>query len=313
MIKIYAPATIGNINVGFDTLGIALSRIDGGVLGDFVSIYSSKKFILINKGYFLNDLPKKKHENIIFHCWIKFCNKIGKKIPLKIILEKNVPVASGLGSSACSVVAFLKAINLFCNNPLKEYDLLKLMGELEGFLSGNIHYDNIVPCFFGGMKLILITNKNNLIIQNIPIFKNWFWVVAYPGIKLPTYDSRKILPNLYKKEVFIKQNQYLAGFIHASHTKQELLALKLMKDFIAEPYRKSLIPNFEQIIYIAKKFGALNYGISGSGPTIFSIFNNLNIANNMVIWLKKNFIKNKNGFVYICKINKIGIKIMEKI
>ncbi|QJC35844.1 homoserine kinase [Enterobacteriaceae endosymbiont of Donacia sparganii] len=312
MIKIYSPASIGNINVGFDTLGIALSRIDGGILGDLITISSSNKFILINKGQFLNDLPKNNNENIIFHCWKKFCNKIKKIIPLKIILEKNVPVASGLGSSACSIVACLKGINLFCNNPLNNTDLLKLMGELEGFLSGNIHFDNIVPCLLGGMKLILIINKNNLIIQNIPVFKNWFWVIAYPGIKLSTFCSRKILPKLYKKKIFIKQSQYLAGFIHASHTKQELLASKLMKDFIAEPYRKSFIPNFEQISYTSKKLGALSYGISGSGPTIFSIFNNLNTAYTMVNWLKKNYLKNNTGFVYICKINNIGTQIMEK-
>ncbi|QJC35014.1 homoserine kinase [Enterobacteriaceae endosymbiont of Donacia piscatrix] len=312
MIKIYSPASIGNINVGFDTLGIALSRIDGGILGDFITISNSKKFELINKGLFFNDLPKNNYENIIFNCWIKFCDKIGKEIPLKIILEKNVPISSGLGSSACSIVACLKAINLFFNNPLNNSILLKLMGELEGFLSGKIHYDNIVPCLLGGMKLILIINKNDLIIQNLPIFQNWFWVIAYPGIKLSTFYSRKILPKLYKKEIFIKQNQYLAGFINAVYTKQELLAAKLMKDFIAEPYRKSFIPNFDKISYIAKKLGALSYGISGSGPTIFSIFNNLNIAYNMVNWLQKNYLKNETGFVHICKINNLGTKIVEK-
>ncbi|QJC37472.1 homoserine kinase [Enterobacteriaceae endosymbiont of Donacia thalassina] len=312
MIKIYSPASIGNINVGFDTLGIALSRIDKGILGDLITISESNKFTLINKGRFSNDLPKNNYENIIFHCWTKFCDKIGKQIPLKIILEKNVPIASGLGSSACSIVSCLKAINLFCNNPINNIDLLKLMGELEGLLSGNIHYDNIAPCLLGGMKLILIINKNNLIIQNIPIFKNWLWVIAYPGTGLSTFCSRKVLPKLYKKEIFIKQSQFLAGFINASYTKQELLASKLMKDFIAEPYRKSLIPNFEKISYIAKKLGALSYGISGSGPTIFSIFNNLHFAYDMVKWLKKNYLQNNTGFVYICKINNTGTQIMEK-
>ncbi|QJC36244.1 homoserine kinase [Enterobacteriaceae endosymbiont of Donacia cincticornis] len=310
MIKIYSPASIGNINVGFDTLGIALSRIDGGILGDFITVSTSKKFKLINKGLFLNDLPKNDYENIIFNCWIKFCDKVGKQIPLKIILEKNIPVASGLGSSACSIVSCLKAINLFFNNPLNNLTLLKLMGELEGSLSGKIHYDNIVPCLLGGMKLILI-NKNDLIIQNIPIFQNWFWVIAYPGIKLSTLHSRKILPKLYKRETFIKQNQYLASFINAIYTKHELLAAKLMKDFIAEPYRKLFIPNFDKISHKAKKLGALSYGISGSGPTMFSIFNDLNIAYNMVNWLQKNYLENKTGFVHICKINNIGTKIME--
>ncbi|QJC29667.1 homoserine kinase [Enterobacteriaceae endosymbiont of Plateumaris pusilla] len=310
MIKIYAPASIGNINVGFDSLGIALSRLDGGILGDYVSITSSKKFILISQGCFFNDLPKDFYKNIIFHCWSKFCNKIGKIIPLKIILEKNVPVASGLGSSSCSIVAFLKAMNLFLNNPLNDNELLILMGELEKSLSGHIHYDNVAPCYLGGIKLILITD--NLIIQDIPVFENWFWVIAYPGIKLSTYNSRKILPKYYNKNICIKQSQYLAGFIHASHTKQESLAAKLMKDFIAEPYRKLLLPNFENFCQISKKLGSLSYGIAGSGPTLFTIFNNLNIAQKMVKWLKTNYIKNNKGFVYICVVNKKGAQILEK-
>ncbi|QJC30556.1 homoserine kinase [Enterobacteriaceae endosymbiont of Neohaemonia nigricornis] len=309
MIKVYAPASIGNINVGFDSLGIALHRLDNGILGDYISILPNKKFELIQTGSFVKDLPKHYKNNIIFHCWLKFCKKINKTIPVKVILEKNVPISSGLGSSACSIVAFLKAINIFCNNPLNHNELIMLMGELEGLFSGNIHYDNIVPCYLGGMKLILIMDDIN--IQNIPFFKNWFWVIAYPGVELSTYNSRKILPNYYKRDVCIKHSQYLSGFIHASHIKQEKLALKLMKDFIAEPYRKKIIPEFDQVINKAQELGSLNYGIAGSGPTLFYIFNNLVHAQNMVKWLEHHYIKNHKGFVYICVINTIGTIVMD--
>lgn len=38
MLRIYAPASSANISVGFDTLGVAVSPIDGSLLGDIVQI-----------------------------------------------------------------------------------------------------------------------------------------------------------------------------------------------------------------------------------------------------------------------------------
>ena len=40
MLRIYAPASSANISVGFDTLGAAISPIDGSLLGDVVQIES---------------------------------------------------------------------------------------------------------------------------------------------------------------------------------------------------------------------------------------------------------------------------------
>lgn len=59
MIKVYAPASIGNVSVGFDVLGAAVSPIDGSLLGDCVSIEAANTFSLENKGRFVSKLPKK--------------------------------------------------------------------------------------------------------------------------------------------------------------------------------------------------------------------------------------------------------------
>lgn len=81
-------------------------------------------------------------------------------------LEKNMPIGSGLGSSACSVVAALVAMNEHCGKPLNDTRLLALMGELEGRISGSIHYDNVAPCFLGGMQLMI--EENGIISQQVP-------------------------------------------------------------------------------------------------------------------------------------------------
>ncbi len=120
----------------------------------------------------------------------------GKQIPVAMTLEKNMPIGSGLGSSACSVVAALMAMNEHCGKPLNDTRLLALMGELEGRISGSIHYDNVAPCFLGGMQLMI--EENDIISQQVPGFDEWLWVLAYPELKLdgrsPVYFTGAVSP-----------------------------------------------------------------------------------------------------------------------
>ncbi|QCI18181.1 homoserine kinase [Buchnera aphidicola (Aphis nasturtii)] len=306
MIKIYAPASIGNVGVGFDILGAAIKPINGDLLGDCITIKLSENFQLLNKGIFSNQLPTNNEQNIVWKCWYKFCNIIKKNIPVSIILEKNLPIGSGLGSSACSIVATLVAINEIFDNPLNSKELLLLMGEVEGEISGSIHYDNVAPSYLGGLQLIL--EKSDIISQKIPDFNNWFWIVAWPGIKLSTAEARKILPKKYTKDICIKNSRYLASFIHASYSKQSNLAARCMKDLIAEPYRSKLLPNFFESKEEIKKLGAISFGISGSGPTVFAVAEDIKIAEKVSLWLSKNYLQNNTGFVHICYIDTKGAR-----
>ncbi|CAL4320647.1 homoserine kinase [Buchnera aphidicola] len=304
MIKIFAPASIGNVGVGFDILGVAISPIDGNLLGDSIEIMSSNQFHLINKGKFANELPSDNKKNIIWQSWNYFCKIIKKDIPVSITLEKNMPIGSGLGSSACSIVAGLVAMNEFCNKPLNTSKLLNLMGKLEGNISGSIHYDNVAPSYLGGLQLII--EENNIISQSIPIFKKWLWIVAWPGVNLSTEVSRALLPKKYTKEICIQHSKNLAGFIHASYTQQPNLATTFIKDIIAEPHRIKLIPNFSYAKKNVLEMGALSCSISGSGPTLFAICENITLAKKIAKWLTKHYLQNKKGFVHICNVNNVG-------
>ncbi|CAG9410518.1 TPA: homoserine kinase [Providencia alcalifaciens] len=306
MIKVYAPASIGNVSVGFDVLGAAVSPIDGSLLGDCVSIEAANTFSLENKGRFVSKLPKKMEHNIVYQCWELFCERLGKKLNVAMTLEKNMPIGSGLGSSACSVVAALMALNEFADKPFDETALLGMMGELEGRISGSIHYDNVAPCYLGGLQLII--EQNGIISQPVPAFENWYWVMAYPGIKVSTAEARAILPDSYSRHDIVNHGRYLSGFIHACHTHQPELAVTMIKDVVAEPYRTQLLPGFAKAREHAKQSGALACGISGSGPTIFTICDDKKIAEEMMQYLQQHYIQNDEGFVHICRLDMAGAR-----
>lgn len=314
MIRVYAPASIGNLGIGFDTLGVAIKAVDGSLLGDYINICDSEVFSIKNTGLFHDQLPIQLKENIIFQCWKQFSKILEKPCFINIELEKNVPVSSGLGSSASSIVAILMAMNYYYNNPLNNNQLLNLMGEMEGKISGSIHFDNIAPCFLGGVRIILPSQYNNggTITQTFPIFDHWIWIVAYPGVKISTMQSRSVLPQQYNFMDCITHSQNLSSFIHACHTKQESLAIACMQsDMISEPYRSKLLPmDLSYIRTVVMKKGAVYCGISGSGPTIFVLCNNHNIVNEVSNWLEKFYLKNDSGFVKVCTIDTIGAHVV---
>lgn len=308
-ISVYAPASIGNVSVGFDVLGAAVSPCDGSLLGDKVTISDSEtEFSLECQGDFVAKLPAKPEENLVYFCWQAFKREVVRKgktmKPLHMILEKNMPIGSGLGSSACSVVAALDALNRFHGEPLTETELLELMGEMEGQVSGSMHYDNVAPAYLGGLQFMV--QELDIISQQVPSFDEWYWVMAYPGIKVPTAEARAILPSQYRRKDIIAHGRHLAGFIHASYSGQAKLASTMIKDVIAEPYRQQLLPNFAKTREHVMDAGALAFGISGSGPTTMTICDNLEVAERIAKWLGNNYVQNDEGFVHICKLDKNG-------
>ncbi|QOI11294.1 homoserine kinase [Blochmannia endosymbiont of Colobopsis nipponica] len=310
MIKVFAPISIGNINVGFDVLGITVSPIDGFVLGDTVTVEHADEFSLYNTGYFINKLPSRLEDNLVYQCWQRFCVSVNKICPVAMQLEKNVPIGSGLGSSACSIVAALMAMNIHLNYPLNDHQLLTLMGEMEGSIAGETHFDNVAPSFLGGMQLII--KENGIISQKLPVFEDWLWVIAYPGNTISTARARKVLPDKYVRSDCINHSRDLAGFIHACHTRQASLAAILMRDIIAEPYRVKLLPGYINAYKYIIGLGALTCGISGSGPTLFSIFDVYNTALCAANWLTNYYLQNDEGFVYICQLNTRGAHVIVK-
>jgi len=313
-VSVFAPISIGNISVGFDSLGLAVTPIDQSLVGDIVRVSEVNKQNtedrLVVVGSFSNTLPVDVKQNIVWRCLQKFNAELAQiqKTPkvIEIQLEKNVPVCSGLGSSSCSVVAAIYALNEFYYQPFTKDQMLTMMVELEAEISGGIHYDNVAPCYLGGMQLIQSHSKK--VSRSIPIFDDCYWVMAYADINISTKAARELLPKQFDRETLIQFGQNLAGFIDASYRQEKALAFDSLIDLIAEPYRAATLPNFSQAKEKMTSLGALAVGISGSGPTLFTATDSLDIAKICADWLEQNYAYQEQGFVHICKTDTQGAR-----
>jgi len=314
-VSVFAPASIGNLSVGFDVLGLAVKPIDGTLLGDVVSVEKADSDSLIVIGEFANKLPGAPTDNIVWHSLLLFnqeMDKAGHTIDaVKMTLDKKMPVGSGLGSSACSVVAALAGLNAYYqkahnldNAYFSEKSMLFMMGQMEAHISGSLHYDNVAPCYLGNLQL-MVPNEQ-VISRALPGFDECYYVMAYPGIEVSTKAARDVLPTSYSRKDVIEFGQNLATFVDACHRGDKQDAFSVVKDVIAEPYRQHLLPKFENAKAHLLSQGALAAGISGSGPTLFSVFDSEAQAQKMAEWLKINYLQTDLGFVHVCKVDDIG-------
>ena len=313
-VSVFAPASIGNVTVGFDVLGLAVQPVDGSLLGDVVTVEASDSDSLVVIGEFASKLPSEPTDNIVWHCLQLFNQSLNKlKVEqanptqtVKLTLDKKMPVGSGLGSSACSVVAALEALNAFYDKPFSPEQMLAMMGEMEAQISGSLHYDNVAPCYYGGLQLMIADPQ--IITRTLPSFDDCYFVMAYPGIEVSTKAAREVLPNDYSKADAIAFGQTLAGFVDACYRQDKQQAFGHFKDVLAEPYREALLPGFTDAKAHLQQAGCLAVGISGSGPTLFAITDDKALAEQAAEWLTANYLSTELGFVHVCKADTQGAR-----
>jgi homoserine kinase len=196
-LTVYAPASIGNLSVGFDSLGLALAPENGQLLGDLVQLqaFADDEFDadwqLELDGPFAAALPANPEDNIVIQCCRAYQEAAAERDievqPMKVLLSKRLPIGSGLGSSASSIVAGLEALNRWHGHLLDSRQLFRLMAQMEGDISGEIHLDNVAPCLYGGLRLCPPGSQHEFA---LPWPGAWRAVVCWPGTQLVTRAPR---------------------------------------------------------------------------------------------------------------------------
>jgi len=264
----YAPASVANVGCGFDIMGFAVEGIGDKVTVSFQPDEDNSNIILT--GPFGDVTPSERYKNTAGVAIDAFLHTIGKSnTPIKITLEKNMPLGSGMGSSAASSAAAVFATNHLLGNPLSISELIPFAMEGERIACGTAHADNVAPSLLGGFTLIRSYNPLDIISVKCPY--DLYATVVHPHIELNTSDSRRILRQEVSVENAIIQSANTAGFMVALIKSDYDLLKRSMSDLLAEPQRIHLIPDFEKIKNTAIQAGAIGCGISGSGPSVFAL------------------------------------------
>lgn len=263
MLEIIVNATTANLGPGFDCMGLALA------IENKVTIQKSNEEFIDKK-------------NLIYLSIKKIFDIAGKETPnFKIEQQIQIPISRGLGSSAACIAAGCLAGNVMAHAKLSTDDLIKIATAIEG------HPDNIVPAFLGGYTISSLEDEEVIYFRQ-DACKNFKYAVIIPNFTLSTTLAREALPS----DIPFKDGVYNIGksaLLSASMITGNGNLLKYAcKDKVHQPYRKHLIPEFDNIIKKAESYGALASFLSGAGPSIVSIlsFNDNDFENKMSEFLK---------------------------
>ena len=303
-IKVFCPATIANLNCGFDVMGLCLEGI-----GDKMIIRKvASKGIRITK-IIGAELPLETDKNVAGVAALAILKNLNIDYGFEIEIHKNIKAGSGIGSSAASAAGAVFGINELLGKPFSKQELVKFAMKGEAIASGCEHADNVAPCLLGGFTLVRGYNPLDVIRIDAP--KELYAVVLHPYIEIKTADARAVLQPMVPLNDAITQCGNLGGLVAGLYTNDYELISRSLTDVIIEPSRKHLIPNFENVKFAAIQNGALGSGISGAGPSIFALCKGLEIANKVAFAMSESYQNTEIEFdIHISKINPEGVKVI---
>lgn len=284
-IRVYAPATVANVSVGFDVMGFSI-----GEPGDEmeVKMTNSTEIKVFNHSPY-NSIPEEANQNVSAISLKAMLSKLGSKQGFELHIMKKIMPGGGLGSSAAASVSSIFGANELLGRPFTNKDLIPFAMEGEKYASGSAHADNVAPALLGGF--VLIRSYEELDIVELDFPNNLYCAVVHPMIVVRTEEARKILkPEVPLKDA-VKQWANLAGLVVGLSRSDFSLIGRSLDDVIIEPVRSLLIPGFASVKQNAMEEGAIGCGISGSGPSMFAFSNSEEDAYRISAKMKAGFEK----------------------
>ena len=306
-IRVFAPATVANVACGFDIFGFAVDSP-----GDVVELTRRD-----TPGVVITDiigdegrLPREAARNTAGISIQRYLQHIDRTdIGIDLLLTKQMPLGSGLGSSAASAVAGVFAINELLDRPLQTIDLLPFAMEGERIACGSAHADNVGPSLLGGFVVVRSYNPLDVIKLDTPA--GMYATLVHPDIEVNTKDARFILKNEVSLKNTIIQMGNVAGLVAGLMKPDYDLISRSMVDVIIEPVRAILIPQFGEVKQAALDNGALGCSISGSGPSMFALCRDAETAQRVGQAMQEAFLAvGITSEVYVSEINRQGPRVI---
>ena len=263
--SVFAPASVGNVAVGYDVLGSALDSP-----GDRVMVRRlDEPIVRIDTitGRAPN-LPTAPTENTATVALSSLRESADVEYGFEVSIEKGIPLSSGLGGSAASAVGAVVAGADLLPGAWSNDDLLPHALAGEAVASGDLHPDNVAPCLYGGLVLTRAMDPPDVV--PIPVPDRIRCVLVHPDRTIPTQDARACLPDTIPLSDSVRQTAHLGAFVAGCYRNDLALIGRALRDLIVEPHRADLVPGFDDVQDAAMETGALGCSLSGAGPTVFA-------------------------------------------
>ena len=256
-VTIRVPATTANMGPGFDAFGCALQ------------LYTDVTFEETDFGLEITGCDEEftGPDNLAYVSYCAVLASLNEEVKgVKIHIDAHIPICRGLGSSAALLVAGAMGANVLRGNRLSTQGLLNITNAMEG------HPDNLAPAFFGGLTAAMVDNGLPVAVS-FPLHPEWEILALVPDFELPTTKARAVLPEQISRADAIYNVAHGAMVLKALELGDEKLLHHAMRDKLHQPYRKSLVADYEAIESLARTYG-VGFCLSGAGPTLLCITRN---------------------------------------
>lgn len=265
-VRAFAPASVSNVACGFDIFGFAIERPGDEVVATEGPAGTVEITDIRGDG---GRLPRESHKNTAGVAVQALLEVTGCDRGVRLELEKNMPLSSGLGSSAASGVAAVVAVNRLLGLGASQKVLLRAALEGERIACGSAHADNAAPCLYGGF--VLIRQGEIPEVVSLPVPPGLACAVVRPHVEVETRKARQLLGDTVPLRAAVRQWSNVGALVTAFFRNDFELLSRSLEDSIAEPVRAPLVPGYGEAKAAALRSGALGCNLSGSGPSIFAL------------------------------------------
>lgn len=298
----FAPASVGNVGVGFDILGHVLAGV-----GDTVHVRRTTapevRIAAIRNTPFA--LPLEAAANTAGVALMALRQALDLPFGFELVIDKGIALGSGMGGSAASAVAALVAANALLDAPLERAALYEYALSGEAVASGGRHGDNIAPMLLGG--LVLATSRRMV---PIPVPDHWHCLLVHPDAVLETRQARAAVAGHYALEEWVAQSANLAQVLAGCYRGDAGLVRAGLADVLIEPRRAGLIAGFAPAKAAALAAGAMGASISGAGPSLFAWFEDAASARAAAAAVQAAFAQaGQASQAFVCPINSPGAQL----
>ena len=266
-VRVFAPATVANVAVGFDILGFALEAPGDEIIARRTGQSGLQIKAITGDGGRLPYEIDKNTAGFAARCLLRQLGR--EEVGVALEIHKKMPFGSGLGSSAASAAGAVMAVNALLGMPVSKPEALHCAVLGEQVADGAYHADNVAPSLLGG--IILIRANEGLDIHSLPVPAELYAAVVYPHVSILTKDAREVLSPSTTLRQSVQQCGNLAGLVVGLYESDYSLISRSLDDVIIEPQRAQLIPHFAAVKQAALDAGALGCSISGAGPSVFAL------------------------------------------